>query len=117
LVVEVCLNFLDRDRIQKRNDDFRASRQDADLDVLWMTHPALPARGRQFREAVFMAIREQVDFSHDEIGFHDYGAVVVDGLTIEWSIIHRSAKGVEWDPDRATHSSIVVGEDYDDFGL
>jgi hypothetical protein len=98
----------DFDRIRKSNDDFRTSRVNIDDDVLWPTN--ITSMGREFREAVLRAIREQTDFTHDEYGFHDYGSVNVAEHTIQWSIENRSTptRGLVTDPDRAIQRAITV---------
>lgn len=104
---------LDFDRERKSNDEFRVTRVNVYDDVLWPK--SIVSRGREFKESVLKAIREQHDFTHDEFGLHDHGAVVVDGLTLHWSIENRSATGITADPDRATDRAITIGESSDYF--
>ncbi len=104
------LSDKDLDRIQGLNDRFRRSRLGIYDDVVWPSALLKQVEhNRELLEEILKAIREQTDFSHDDLRLHDFGAVVVQGLRIEWSIEDRSAKGdlVE-DAAVATHRVLVI---------
>jgi hypothetical protein len=96
----------DFDRVRMLNDEFRTTRRNVDDDILWPM--SLARRERAFRESVLKAIREQRDFSHDLVGLHDHGTVVVEGMPVQWSIEYRSGDGRITYPHLATRRAITI---------
>jgi len=95
----------DFDRIRRENDRFRQSLNDADV-ILWQAD--LVRRGSDFRDAVLRTIREQSNFEGDVVGLHDWGTVVVDNQSIEWTLAYLDRNAEAAPPDLANRRVMVI---------
>jgi len=92
--------------VRNENDRFRSSCQHIDENVLW--DPALVLQGSTFRVSVLRLIREQQDFEYDVVDLHDYGALVVEGQSIEWMILYLDEHSSTVDPAEATCRALSI---------
>jgi hypothetical protein len=93
----------DFERVRSLNESFRDSRKNVDDEVLWTRVDA--SLGRNYREAVLKAIREQSDFSHDDVGLHDWGTVRVNNRQIQWQIVYLPPG---CNPAEAQHRALYI---------